>query len=58
MFHLDARTADFSDSWQEGDDGARWRSASGHSPSTGAEASGSSLLEVEPGHRLPRHTVS
>lgn len=49
---------DFSDAWQEGHDTARWRSASGHSPSTGAAASGSSLLEVDPGCCLPRHTDS
>jgi mannose-6-phosphate isomerase-like protein (cupin superfamily) len=55
---VDAAQVEFSDSWQEGDDAARWRSAPGHSPSSGAEASGSSLLEVDPGHRLPRHTDS
>jgi quercetin dioxygenase-like cupin family protein len=49
---------EFSDAWQEGDPGARWRSASGHAPSTGAAASGSSLLEVDAGGRLPRHTDS
>jgi quercetin dioxygenase-like cupin family protein len=48
----------FADSYQEGDDTARWRSASGHSPSVGASASGSSVLEVPPGCRLPRHTDS
>jgi quercetin dioxygenase-like cupin family protein len=47
---------DFSDAWQEGDESARWRSASGHSPSCGAQSSGSSVIEVEPGHRLPAHT--
>jgi quercetin dioxygenase-like cupin family protein len=41
-----------------GDDAARWRSATGHSPRTGAQASGSSMLEVPPGCRLPRHTDS
>jgi len=55
---LDPGELDFSESWQEGDPSARWRSASGHSPSTGARSSGSSLLEVEPAHRLPRHTDS
>jgi quercetin dioxygenase-like cupin family protein len=49
---------DFSDAWVEGDESARWRSAPGHSPSTGARASGSSVIEVEPGCRLPRHTDS
>jgi len=49
---------EFSDAWQEGDDTARWRSASGHMPSNGASASGSSVLEVPAGCRLPRHTDS
>jgi len=42
------------EAWIEGDDTARWRSESGHT----GDASGSSLLEVDPGHRLPRHTDS
>ena len=45
---------ELSDAWVDGDDSARWRSGSGH---TGA-ASGSSLLEVAPGCKLPRHTDS
>ena len=49
---------EFSDAWVEGDESARWRSASGHSPSTGARASGSSVIEVAAGCRLPRHTDS
>jgi quercetin dioxygenase-like cupin family protein len=49
---------DFADAWIRGDDTARWRSASGHSPSTGASASGSSVIEVAAGCRLPRHTDS
>lgn len=49
---------DFSDAWLEGDDAARWRSASGHGPSTGAASSGSSVLEVQPGCRLPVHSDS
>jgi quercetin dioxygenase-like cupin family protein len=49
---------EFSDSYVEGDSGARWRSASGHSPSNGASASGSSVIEIPPGSRLPRHTDS
>lgn len=50
--------AELEEAWVEGDERARWRSASGHGPGTGASASGSSLLEVEPGRRLPRHTDS
>lgn len=44
--------------WIDDDETARWRSASGHTPEHGAAASGSSLLEVEPGCRLPRHRDS
>jgi quercetin dioxygenase-like cupin family protein len=58
MIALPLDDLDFADAWQEGDDTARWRSASGHSPSTGASASGSSVLEVPAGCRLPRHTDS
>ena len=47
-------TAELSDSWIEGDDGARWRSAAGEV----GEGSGTSLLEVPHGCRLPRHTDS
>jgi quercetin dioxygenase-like cupin family protein len=49
---------DFSDSYVEDDATARWRSASGHSPSTGARSSGSSVIEIPAGCRLPRHTDS
>ena len=45
---------ELSDAWIEGDESARWRSTTGH---TGYD-SGSSLLEVAPGCRLPRHTDS
>lgn len=54
MFTTSLRAEDLSESWLEGEEGARWRSTAGH---TGA-ASGSSLLEVDPGCRLPRHTDS
>jgi quercetin dioxygenase-like cupin family protein len=47
-------STELSDAWVEDDDAARWRSGSGH---TGA-ASGSSLLEVPAGCKLPRHTDS
>ena len=49
---------ELADAWIEGDDTARWRSASAHGPSDGARSSGSSILEVPPGCRLPRHTDS
>ena len=47
-----------SDAWIEGEAGARWRSAAALGPGNGADESGASLLEVEPGCRLPRHTDS
>ena len=47
-------TAELSDSWIEDDESARWRSAAGEV----GDDSGSSLLEVPPGCRLPRHTDS
>jgi quercetin dioxygenase-like cupin family protein len=49
---------DFADAWVEGDEAARWRSASGHGPASGAQSSGSSIIEVEPGRKLPAHTDS
>jgi quercetin dioxygenase-like cupin family protein len=58
MIVLRPDALEFSDSYLDGDDGARWRSAPGHSPSTGASASGSSVIEVPAGCRLPRHTDS
>src|SRR5919108_3490170 len=58
MIVLPPDSLEFSDSYVEGDDAARWRSTSGHSPSTGAGASGSSVLELPAGCRLPRHTDS
>jgi quercetin dioxygenase-like cupin family protein len=58
MISLDPSKLEFSEAWQDGDASARWRSAAGHSPSQGAADSGSSLLEVDPGCRLPRHTDS
>jgi quercetin dioxygenase-like cupin family protein len=47
-------TAELSEAWVDGDDTARWRSTRGHA----GPGSGSSLLEVPPGCRLPRHTDS
>ena len=54
MFALNPAAAEFSDAWIDGDESARWRSTAGH---TGSDC-GSSLLEVGPGCRLPRHTDS
>jgi quercetin dioxygenase-like cupin family protein len=56
MILVDPSSTELSESWQEEDQHARWRSGPGHSPSNGAKSSGSSILEVEPGCRLPRHT--
>jgi quercetin dioxygenase-like cupin family protein len=58
LFAQSLEGSNFQEAWVEGDASARWRSASGHGPDAGARASGSSLLEVEPGNRLPRHTDS
>jgi quercetin dioxygenase-like cupin family protein len=58
MIALPYDDLDFSEAYIEGDDTAHWRSASGHSPSTGSRSSGSSVLEVPAGCRLPRHTDS
>ncbi|HEX8052170.1 MAG TPA: cupin domain-containing protein [Thermoleophilaceae bacterium] len=58
MFTTSPPTADLSDAWIEGDPAARWRSSAGHGPGEGAKASGSSVLEVDAGCRLPRHTDS
>src|SRR4051812_38560566 len=49
-----ARFEGLEDAWVEGDDRARWRSTTGHA----GASSGSSLLEVPAGCRLPRHTDS
>src|SRR4051794_19658346 len=49
-----ARFEGLEEAWVEGDETARWRSVSGHA----GAASGSALLEVPPGCRLPRHTDS
>jgi len=57
-FAMRPEASDLTEAWIEGDDAARWRSASGHGPDQGARSSGSSLLEVDPGKRLPRHTDS
>ena len=58
MFTQSPDRSEFADAWIEGDTSARWRSASGHGASVGAKSSGSSFLEVDAGHRLPRHTDS
>ena len=49
---------ELSPAWTEGDDTARWRSAAGTTPDGGTRSSGSSILEVPAGCRLPRHTDS
>jgi quercetin dioxygenase-like cupin family protein len=58
MVIVDAGAVELSDAWQDGGDGARWRSGPGTTPDGGARASGSSVLEVPPGCRLPWHTDS
>jgi quercetin dioxygenase-like cupin family protein len=54
MFATGVESAELSESWIVGEQGACWRSTAGHT----SGASGSSLLEVEPGRRLPRHSDS
>jgi mannose-6-phosphate isomerase-like protein (cupin superfamily) len=49
---------ELADAWIEGDPALRWSSGAGHGPSSGASASGSSLLRVDPGCQLARHTDS
>ena len=58
MFALQLDDVELEESWIEGEDGARWRTATVHGPGTGAHASGSSLLEVPAGCLLARHTDS
>ena len=53
-----AAMTDLSASWVDGRPDLHWRSAVGTSPGDGARASGTSLLEVDPGCALPRHTDS
>ncbi len=58
MFTQAPEEVEFSDAWIDGDERGRWRSTTGHGSGTGAKASGGSLLEVDPGCILPRHTDS
>jgi len=58
MIALSPSELEFAESYVKGDAAARWESASGHSPSIGARASGSSIIRVPAGCRLPRHTDS
>ncbi len=53
-----ARMEDLSEQWVEGRADLRWRSTLGTTPEHGAKASSTSLLEVDPGCALPRHTDS
>ncbi|HYF27002.1 MAG TPA: cupin domain-containing protein [Baekduia sp.] len=58
LIALTADDLDFADAWIDGQEDARWRSASGHAPEGDVRASGSSVIEVPEGCRLPRHTDS
>ena len=53
-----AQMDDLSDQWVDGRPELRWRSKLGTTPDDGAQASSTSLLEVDPGCALPRHTDS
>ena len=58
MFALQLDDVELEESWIEGQDGARWRTATVHGPGTGADSSGGSLLEFPPGCVLARHRDS
>lgn len=58
MWTLELEGLELADAWIESHPAARWRSGGGHGPSTGAASSGSSVLEVDEGCVLPRHTDS
>ena len=55
---LVAHTTDLAEQWVEGRPELRWRSTLGTTPDGGARASSTSLLELDPGCALPRHTDS
>ena len=55
---LIARMEDLEDQWVEGRPDLRWRSTLGTTPEDGARASSTSLMEVDAGCALPRHTDS
>jgi mannose-6-phosphate isomerase-like protein (cupin superfamily) len=55
---LTARMEGLQDQWVEGRPDLRWRSTLGTTPDGGAKASSTSLLEVDPGCALARHTDS
>lgn len=58
MWSLVLDRLDLADAWIDGVPSARWRSAAAHGPSTGASSSGSSIIEIDEGCILPRHTDS
>ena len=58
MFVIQLDDVELEESRIEGQEGARWRTATVHGPGTGAAASGSSLLEVPAACVLARHTDS
>ena len=58
MITVDLGALELSDAWVDGDDQSRWRTTAALTPAAGTHASGSVLLEVEPGHRLEPHTDS
>jgi quercetin dioxygenase-like cupin family protein len=52
------RGVELEEAWIDGDPSARWSSSAIHGSESGAAASGSSVIEIEAGSRLPRHTDS
>ena len=53
-----ARFEGLEEQWVDGRPDLRWRSTLGTTPQDGAREASTSLLEVEPGCALPRHTDS
>jgi quercetin dioxygenase-like cupin family protein len=53
-----ARFEGLEEQWVEGRPELRWKSTLGTTPDGGAREASTSLLEVEPGCALPRHTDS
>jgi quercetin dioxygenase-like cupin family protein len=54
MITISFPSEELEDSWIDGTETARWRTASGHA----GNASGSSFLEIDSGFQLPPHTDS
>lgn len=58
MFALRSDRVELADAWVEGDAQARWSWGALAAPDTGAHEPEITVLEIEPGCRVPRHTDS